>query len=75
MRERLSKVQCKTGRIRQGSVVFKLYSSYAHHPNPKQRFRSYGDSVDFYGVHAPITEACTLFPPWSSRPTSRPRFA
>ena len=51
--ERLAKVQCKTGRIRNGAVVFKVCSSYAHHPNPKERFRRYGDSVDYYGVHCP----------------------
>jgi hypothetical protein len=31
---RLSRVQCKTGRLRNGSVKFNTCSSYAHHPNP-----------------------------------------
>ena len=60
--ERLAKVQCKTGRIRQGAVVFKVCSSYAHHPNPKQRFRRYGESVDFYGVHCPDNGGVYLVP-------------
>ena len=32
---RLARVQCKTGRLRQGAVRFKVCSVYAHHPNPK----------------------------------------
>ncbi len=55
-------MQCKTGRIRQGAVVFKVYSSYAHHPNPKERFRRYGDSVDFYGIHCPDNGGVYLVP-------------
>src|SRR4051794_37999912 len=34
----LAKVQCKTGRIRNGAIAFKVCSSYAHHPNPKGLF-------------------------------------
>ena len=33
----LQRVQCKTGRLRNGAVVFRTCSSYAHHPNPKGR--------------------------------------
>ena len=29
----LRRVQCKTGRLRHGAVVFRTCSSYAHHPN------------------------------------------
>jgi hypothetical protein len=32
---RLARVQCKTGRLRDGAVVFSTCSSYAHHPNPR----------------------------------------
>jgi PD-(D/E)XK endonuclease len=60
--ERLSKVQCKTGRIRHGAVVFKACSSYAHHANPKQRFRRYGEAVDYYGVHCPDNGGVYLVP-------------
>ncbi len=37
----LSRVQCKTGRIRDGAIKFKVCSIYAHHPNPKVVLRSY----------------------------------
>ena len=39
-----------------------FYSSYAHHPNPKQRFRRYGDSVDFYGIQCPDNGGVYLVP-------------
>jgi len=29
---RLSRVQCKTGRLREGCVVFATVSTYGHHP-------------------------------------------
>ena len=29
-----ARVQCKTGRLRDGAVRFAACSSYAHHPNP-----------------------------------------
>ncbi len=32
---RFARVQCKTGRLRDGAVIFRTSSSYAHHPNPK----------------------------------------
>ena len=38
--DELLRVQCKTGRLRQGAVRFKVCSVYAHHPNPKIRFAS-----------------------------------
>ena len=33
---RLRRVQCKTGRLRDGAVRFPTCSSYAHHANPKR---------------------------------------
>jgi hypothetical protein len=60
--ERLSKVQCKTGRLRNGTITFHTYSSYAHHPNPKQRFRRYGYSVDYYGIYCPDNGGVYLIP-------------
>jgi hypothetical protein len=35
----LARVQCKTGRLRNGAVTFKTCSSYMHHPHPKMRAR------------------------------------
>jgi hypothetical protein len=60
--EQLAKVQCKTGRIRNGAIVFKVCSSYAHHPNPKNRFRPYGDEVDYFGVCCPDNGGVYLVP-------------
>ena len=31
----LARVQCKTGRLREGAILFNTCSSYAHHPNPR----------------------------------------
>jgi hypothetical protein len=60
--DHLAKVQCKTGRIRNGAIVFKVCSSYAHHPNPKDRFRPYGDEVDFFAVYCPDNGGVYLVP-------------
>jgi PD-(D/E)XK nuclease superfamily protein len=46
----LAKVQCKTGRLRNGAVRWSLCSNYAHHPNPRIRQRDYHGEVDFFGV-------------------------
>jgi len=47
----LARVQCKTGRLKNGAIEFKTCSSYAHHPNPRVRFRSYEGQVDYFGVY------------------------
>ena len=60
--ERLAKVQCKSGRLRDGVVMFPLCSSYAHHPNPKLRFRSYGDEIDFFAVYCKDNGRVYLIP-------------
>ena len=60
--ECLAKVQCKTGRLRNGAIAFKVCSSYAHHPNPKNRFRPYGDEVDYFGVYCPDNGGVYLVP-------------
>jgi len=46
----MRRVQCKTGRLRDGAVVFATCSSYAHHPHPKLIHRSYEDEVDDFAV-------------------------
>jgi len=58
----LSRVQCKTGRLRQGAVRFRVCSSYAHHPRPKVIRRHYLDDVEFFAVHCPETSAVYLIP-------------
>jgi hypothetical protein len=58
----LSRVQCKTGRLRGGVVRFRTCSSYAHHPNPKKLRRDYEGQVDYFGVHCPETDGVYLVP-------------
>jgi hypothetical protein len=59
---RLARVQCKTGRLRRGSVVFNSCSSYAHHPNPRMVKRDYQGQIDFFGVFCPETRKSYLVP-------------
>jgi hypothetical protein len=56
------RVQCKTGRIRDGAIKFRVCSSYAHHPNPKIRFRSYEGEVDAFAVYCSQTSGVYLVP-------------
>jgi len=46
----LARVQCKTGRLREGAVVFNMCSTYAHHPNPRVVRRDYQGEVDYFAV-------------------------
>jgi hypothetical protein len=59
---RLRKVQCKTGRLRSGAVLFATCSSYAHHPNPKIPRRDYQGQVDDFAVFCPSLGAVYLVP-------------
>ena len=59
---RLSRIQCKTGRLRGGVVVFRPCSTYLHHPNPKIRTRSYVGEIDEFGVFCPENGAVYLVP-------------
>jgi hypothetical protein len=59
---RLARVQCKTGRLRQGAVKFKVCSVYAHHPNPKAVFRDYRGEVDYFAIYCPETTGVYLVP-------------
>jgi hypothetical protein len=60
--DRLSRIQCKTGRLRNGSVRFNTCSSYAHHPNPKVSKRDYEGEVDEFAVFCPETRAVYVLP-------------
>lgn len=57
----LARVQCKSGRLRQGAVRFKASSSYAHHRR-RATPRDYLEDVDFFGVHCPETSGVYLIP-------------
>ena len=59
---RLARVQCKTGRLRNGAVVFNVCSTYAHHPKPRVIRRDYQGQVDYFGVFCPETRRSYLIP-------------
>ena len=59
---RLARVQCKTGRLREGAIRFAACSSYAHHPNPKAPSRDYAGQIDFFGVYCAETGGVYLVP-------------
>jgi PD-(D/E)XK endonuclease len=59
---RLARVQCKTGRLRNGSVLFNSCSSYAHHPNPRVVKRDYQGQIDYFAVFCPETRQSYLVP-------------
>jgi hypothetical protein len=59
---RLSRVQCKTGRLRDGAVRFATCSNYAHHPNPKLTSRGYQGEIDLFAVYCPQTGGVYVVP-------------
>ena len=59
---RLMRVQCKTGRLRTGSIRFRVCSFYYHHPHPSKPSRDYLDDVDFFAVYCPETGGVYLVP-------------
>ena len=58
----LRKVQCKTGRLRNGAIRFAACSSYVHHRNPVMPRRSYTGEVDAFAVYCPDTNGVYLVP-------------
>ncbi len=59
---RLLRIQCKTGRLRNGAVEFSTASSYAHHPNEKPTQRHYQGQVDHFAVYCRQTGGVYLIP-------------
>jgi hypothetical protein len=57
---RLLRVQCKTGRIRGGCIVFPTCSSLAH--RKPGTYPAYHDQADFFGVWCPATKTAYLVP-------------
>lgn len=53
-----TRVQCKTGVLRKGCVVFRLYSISGHAGVPKH----YGGQVDAFGVYCPQNRQTYLIP-------------
>jgi hypothetical protein len=59
---RLVRLQCKTGRLRGGSVLFSPCSCYGHHRNPAAPRRSYHGQIDAFGVYCADTGGVYLVP-------------
>lgn len=57
--ERMIKVQCKTGRLRNGAIIFTTCSSYAHRGLGR---RDYRGQVDVFAVYCPETDGCYIIP-------------
>lgn len=58
----LARVQCKTGRLRDGAVEFPVTSTYGHHRNPGTARRAYYGQVDYFAVYCPETAGVYLVP-------------
>ena len=58
----ISRVQCKTGRLRDGAVRWSACSNYGHHRSPHVRQRDYQGEVDFFGVYCRETQGVYLIP-------------
>jgi hypothetical protein len=56
----LARVQIKTGRLREGAIIFNCYSSHAHRNGPSTR--RYTGQVEYFGVYCPETDDIYLIP-------------
>lgn len=65
---RISRVQVKTGRLRNGAIVFNTYSTHGHRKGVA--CRPYTNQVDFFGVYCPQTNSAYLIPIEDTRPFS-----
>jgi len=59
---RLLRVQCKTGRLREGAIRFNTASSYAHLPAPREVRRTYHGQIDAFAVYCGETGGIYLIP-------------
>lgn len=59
---RLFRVQCKTGRLRDGAVRFATASTYGHLPSPQELRRSYAGEIDEFAVHCDDTQCVYILP-------------
>ena len=60
--ENLIRVQCKTGRLRDGAIRFAVCSCYGHHRNPQTARRTYEGQVDYFAVYCPETAGVYMVP-------------
>ncbi|WP_420823878.1 group I intron-associated PD-(D/E)XK endonuclease [Sulfurifustis variabilis] len=56
---RISRVQCKTGRLKDGAIEFKTCSSQAHRGKGT---RAYHGDIEYFGVYCPETGRSYLVP-------------
>ena len=64
-RDRFIRVQCKTGRLRRGGVLFKTCSFSYHHPSnqgTKHYQQDYRGEADLFGVYCPDNDRVYLVP-------------
>lgn len=57
--ERFLRVQCKTGRLRRGCVLFNARSTHWHRGGKDHGYRG---QVEFFGIYCPETEMVYLVP-------------
>lgn len=55
------RVQCKTGRLRQGAVQFNACSSLSHHGKGQGR-SSYSGQIELFGIYCRETDEVYLLP-------------
>lgn len=60
--ERLLRVQCKSGRLRHGAILFATASTYGHHRTPGQSRRDYQGQIDYFAVYCRATAGVYLVP-------------
>jgi len=60
--KKMARVQCKTGRLVDGSVIFRTSSSYVHHAKPKVPTRTYLGEIDQFAVYCPKLGRVYLIP-------------
>jgi hypothetical protein len=65
---KLSRVQVKTGRIRNGAILFNTYSSHYHRKGGA--CKSYTDQIDFFGVCCHELKSVYLIPIADTAPRS-----
>lgn len=58
----LTRVQCKTGRLRDGTIHFATASTYRHHVSPKTIRRDYRGEIDAFAVYCPDTGGVYMIP-------------
>lgn len=56
------RVQCKTGRLRRGAVLFNACSSLAHHRGRNVGRRGYRGQIEIFAVYCPETDEVYVVP-------------